>query len=107
MSVDVDKIKDKFLNRINDKFNSEVYFLDTCRKFPEKYPLHVYVSDLSLRIFFEENNKISLCGTFMKFCEKDAKKTVKLAALNNDISSSDVTTINNYIVEDKWNQIDW
>ena len=38
MNVGVDKLKDKFLNRVNTLYNQEVYFVDTCVTFPEKYP---------------------------------------------------------------------
>ena len=66
MNVGVDKIKDKFLNRVNTQFNQEVYFVDTCVTFPEKYPLTGYITDLQLQIFFEENNKIVLGGKLLK-----------------------------------------
>ena len=106
MNVDVDKIRDKFLNRINTHFNQEVYFVDTCVTFPEKYPLSGYITDLQLQIFFEKNNNIELCGEILKYCDKDSKRKIKLLNIQDEISP-DINIINNYIVEDKWEKTDW
>lgn len=106
MNVDVDKIKDKFLNRVNTQFNQEVYFVDTCVTFPEKYPLSGYITDLQLQIFFEENNKIDLCGEIVKYCDKDSKRKIKLLNIQEEISP-DINVVNNYIIEDKWEKTEW
>ena len=107
MNVDVDKVKDKFLNRINSLYNQEVYFVDNCVKFPEKYPLTSYITDLQLQIFFEENNKIVLGGRELKYCDKDSRRKIKLLNISNEVGTPDINIINNYITEDKWKQIDW
>jgi len=106
MNVDVDKIKDKFLNRVNIKFNQEVYFVDTCVTFPEKYPLSSYITDLQLQIFFEENNKIELYGKTMKYCDTDSKRKIKLLNIQDEVSP-DINMVNNYIIEDKWEKTEW
>ena len=106
MNVDVDKIKDKFLNRISNLYNAEVYFIEICNKFPEKYPLPISITDLQLQIFFEENNKVVIGGKLLKYCEKGSKKKIKIKSISDEISTPDIT-INNYFIEDKWNQIDW
>ena len=106
MNVDVDKIKDKFLNRVNTQFNQEVYFVDTCVTFPEKYPLTGYITDLQLQIFFEENNKIVLGGKLLKYCDKDSKRKIKLLNIQEEISP-DINVVNNYIIEDKWEKTEW
>lgn len=107
MNVGVDKIKDKFLNRVNTQFNQEVYFVDTCVTFPEKYPLTGYITDLQLQIFFEENNKIVLGGKLLKYCDKDSKRKIKLLNISDEVGTPDINIVNNYIIEDKWKQIDW
>lgn len=107
MNVDVDKIRDKFLNRINTLYNREVYFVDNCVTFPEKYPLSDYVTDLQLQLFFEENNKIILGGRCLKYCDKDSKRKIKLINISEEVGSPDINIINNYVIEDKWKQIDW
>lgn len=106
MNVGVDKIKDKFLNRVNTQFNQEVYFVDTCVTFPEKYPLTGYITDLQLQIFFEENNKIVLGGKLLKYCDKDSKRKIKLLNIQEEISP-DINVVNNYIIEDKWEKTEW
>lgn len=68
MNVDVDKLKDKFLNRINALYNQEKYFVEICLNFPEKYPLWFSVLDLQLQIYFEENNCMVIDGKTVKLC---------------------------------------
>jgi len=106
MNVGVDKLKDKFLNRVNTLYNQEVYFVDTCVTFPEKYPLTGYITDLQLQIFFEENNKIVLGGKLLKYCDKDSKRKIKLLNIQEEISP-DINVVNNYIIEDKWEKTEW
>lgn len=106
MNVDVDKIKDQFLNEVSDAYNAEVYFVASCHKFPNKYAEVFSLMDLSLRIFFEENNNICLNGKTYKYCNKGTKRKLKLSDISCDIHSPDIT-INNYINEDVWNQTDW
>lgn len=107
MSVDVDKIKDKFLNRINTLYNQEVYFVDNCVTFPEKYPLTGYITDLQLQIFFEENNNVVIAGRTMKYCDKDAKRKIKLLNITDEVGSPDINIVNNYITDDRWEKIEW
>lgn len=95
MNVGVDKIKDKFLNRVNTQFNQEVYFVDTCVTFPEKYPLTGYITDLQLQIFFEENNKIVLGGKLLKYCDKDSKRKIKLLNISDEVGTPDINIVNN------------
>lgn len=107
MNVDVNQIKDSFLNRINDLYNQEVFFIATCYKFPSKYSLENSAMDENLRIFFEENNKIILCDKVLKYCDKDSNRHIKLANISEEVGTPDINIINNYIIEDRWNQIDW
>ncbi len=104
MNVDA---KDEFLNRINDVYNKEVYFLETCYKFPNKASALYSMLDAHLRAYFQENNKIVLsCGETIKYCEKGINRKIKLTNISIE-TSTDVNIVNNYITEDKWNQIDW
>ena len=105
MSVDVNKLLDKFLNKMNDMYNSEVYFVDSCVKFPDKSSAPFSLMDLSLQLYFEKNNKIIFCGECVKFCTKDSKRKLKILTLS-DVDSPDVI-VNNYIIDDTWNKIDW
>lgn len=103
MSVDVDKTIHKFLNRINDKYNSEVYFLETCYKFPDKYSALISLTDLSLQIFFEQNNKIDLCGEIVTYCKKGTNRTIKLMDITDDVNQAEFNVVKNYIIErDVW-----
>lgn len=108
MTVDVNKLKSDFTSKINDMFNEETYFIETCKKFPSKYSLENEVMDLSLRIFFEENNMIDLCGKTLKYCMVEGtKRRIKLVNISDEVNSPDVNIVNNYIIEDNWKQIDW
>lgn len=106
MNVGVDKLKDKFLNKVNTLYNQEVYFVDTCVTFPEKYPLTGYITDLQLQIFFEENNKIVLGGKLLKYCDKDSNRKIKLLNIQEEVSP-EINIVNNYIVQEKWEKTDW
>lgn len=107
MNVDVEKIKDNFLNKVNDLFNQEVYFLKSCQKFPSKYDLQRAAIDDSLRIFFEENNKIVIGKKIVKYCDKDSKRKIRLLNIHDEVGSPEITIVNNYIVDDNWDKIDW
>jgi hypothetical protein len=103
MNVDA---KDEFLNRMNDIYNQETYFIATCYKFPDKYSAENSLMDAHLLAFFKDNNNIVLsCGTTVKYCDKDTKRKIKLADISDEMP--DIHVINNYVIEDKWNQIDW
>lgn len=104
MNVDAKPI---FLNKINDIFNQEVYFIESCYKFPDKYSANFSVMDAHLRVHFDDNNKIVLStGKTVKYCDKDINRKIKLNNITIE-TSTDVNIINNYITEDKWKQIDW
>lgn len=68
MSVVVSKLKNEFVNKVNDLFNQEVYFVRSCYKFPSKYSLEQSILDDQLRIYFEENNKIVIDSEVKTFC---------------------------------------
>lgn len=106
MSVVVSKLKTDFVNKINDLYNQEVYFVHSCYKFPSKYSLEQDITDKHLRIYFEENNKIVLDGTVYKYCEKDSKKKIRLLSISDEVGSPDFE-INNYIIDDNWNKSEW
>lgn len=106
MNVDVDKLIDGFLNKMNDLYNQEVYFIETCYRFPFKRSLKVVSLDDSLRIFFEENNKLDVCGKMLKYCDKDSRRKIKLADISDEVGT-DINIVNNYITEDKWETIAW
>lgn len=104
MNVDA---KDTFLNRVNDVYNQEVYFIEPCYRFPNKYAAIFSMMDAHLRAYFDDNNKIVLaCGDTVKYCEEGINRRIKITNITLD-TSTDVNIINNYITEDKWKQIDW
>lgn len=107
MNVDVDKIKNNFINNVNELYNNEVYFIEICNKFPNKYSLKAAILDDQLRIFFEENNKIVLGDKCFKYCTGKKEKT-KLKDISLDIEDTipNISVIN-YIVDDNWEKIDW
>jgi len=107
MSVDVNKLKDRFTDKMNDLYNQDVYFVESCVKYPEKYPLKHILNDLQLQIFFEENNKIVLSGKCVKYCDKDSKNIIRLINISDEVGSPDINIVNNYIVDDKWEKTDW
>ena len=106
MIVDVDKLKGNFLNKMNDLYNRDVYFVESCYKFPNKYSLDDSILDDHLRIFFEENNKIVLEGKMVKYCDTDSKRKIKLINIQEEITP-EVNIVNNYIVDDKWEKTEW
>lgn len=106
MTVDVSNLKEKFSDKVCDLYNKEVYFIDTCEKFPSKYSQRFQMIDMSLRIFFEENNKIIMCGKCLKYCDKSRKQKIKIHTISLDMKPD--VTINNYIItDDRWEQTDW
>lgn len=102
--VDVDNVKSKFLSKICDLYNQEVFFIDSCMKFPSKYSLEQSITDDSLRIFFLENNKVVIDGQLVEFCEDEVKRNIKLSKIESEDSDFE---INNYIVENTWKKTDW
>lgn len=106
MNVDVNKIREKFLNRVNDNYNEEVYFIESCYKFPDKYTSRVQLMDLSLQLFFEQNNKIVLdCCGLVPYCKKGTKRKIKLANISDELNQPDINIVKNYIIEkDVWEQ---
>lgn len=107
MVVDVDKIKNSYLSNMNELYNSETYFVESCTKFPTKYSLEYQIMDDSLRIFFEENNKLILCDQMVKYCDKDSKRKIRLYDISNEIYQPDLPEVTNYIVMDTWKKIEW
>lgn len=107
MNVDVDKLKDSFINKMGDLLNQDVYFVESCYKFPSKYSLEHAAMDEDLHIFFEENNLIILNGECLKYCTVGTKRKIKLLNISNEVESPDVNIVHNYVIEDKWKQIDW
>lgn len=107
MSVDVNNLKNLFISKLEKLYNQDVYFIDSCIKFPLRYSLLDNASDLQLQMFFEENNKIFLGGKCLKYCDKTGKKTIKLVNLSDEVGSPDINIINNYIIEDKWEKTEW
>ena len=106
MIVDVDALKDDLMDVMHDIYNQEMYFIESCRKFPTKYSAEIYSMDLQLRIFFEENNKIVIAGKCVTYCDKKRNHKLKIKPICLD-EKPDVI-INNYTQEeDTWDQIDW
>lgn len=106
MIVDVSKLKEKFSDKVCDQYNQDVYFIETCEKFPSKYSQRFQMIDMSLRIFFEENNKIIMGGKCLKYCDKGRKQKIKIHTISLDMKPD--VTINNYIItNDNWEQTDW
>ena len=111
MNALVYKLKSEFSDKVSDLYNEEVYFIKTCKKFESKYSLQQQINDLSLRIYFEENNKIVIKGEMLKYCKGDSnKRKIKIKDISVDLNQPeihDVTVINNYMVDDTWEQTDW
>lgn len=108
MNVDVNKLKSDFTSKVGKLYNQETYFIDSCEKFPSKYTLEDTLSDLSLRILFEENNVITINGKCVKYCDKQNKKKIRLFNISNDVYFPEESPVINYIVQDDtWKKIDW
>lgn len=105
MIADVNRLKKKFTDNINELYNKEHYFIEGCTKFPQKYSLEDVITDLSLEIFLKENNKIFIQGKLYNFCDKSERKKIKIKSI--DLETPEINIINNYITEDTWEQIDW
>lgn len=108
MTVDVCKLKEKFTDELSDLYNQDVYLIGNCSKFPSKQSLQQDLFDLSLKIYFEENNKIVLAGKMVKYCDKDGhKRKIKLKDISSELNQPEVNITKNYIVDDKWDKIEW
>ena len=107
MVVDVDKIKGNFLSKIGDRYQKDTYFIDICHKFPDKYSLDDSIMDDQLRIFFEQNNIMDLCGETVKFCDEDSKRKVRLINISTGVNMPEVELTQNYIIESTWKKIEW
>ena len=106
MSVDVDKLKVSFSNKVNDLYNQDVYFVDSCYKFPNKYSLEGSILDDQLRIFFEENNKIVLEGCIVPYCTMESRRKIRLINIATGTNMPEVE-VENYVIENTWRKIDW
>ncbi len=60
MNVNVDNLKDQFLDIIEDMYNKDYYFINSCNSKPNKYSPKQNLKMLSLQIYLEENNKITI-----------------------------------------------
>jgi len=107
MNVDVNKLTDSYLNKMNDLYNKETYFVESCYKFPSKYALEHAALDESLQLFFEHNNKLILCDEMVKYCDKDSKRKIRLYDISNDVLYPELPPVTNYIVQDTWKKIEW
>jgi hypothetical protein len=107
MNVDVDSLKSDFLSRVSSRYNENRYFIEICEKFPSKFSKDQQIEDLSLHIFFKENNKTVIDGSMVTYCDKTIKRKVKLYDISNDIYFPELPPVTNYIVEDRWQKTDW
>ncbi len=90
MTATVDRMKHLFLERMEDKYNQEQYFIEGCYKNETKYSSRIALIEASLSIFFKENNYLILLGRKCPYCTVDVRRKIKLAAL----SDNKVGTIN-------------
>jgi len=108
MNACADNKKTDFLDLLQDDYNQSVYFIESCNKFPTKYSAQYLAMDLSLSIFFQENNKIYVNGKCMKYCDKDNnRRKIKLQDISNEVNLPEINIVNNYFADDKWDKIDW
>lgn len=106
MDVGVDKTMNHFLARIEDQYNTEEYFVESCYKGESKYSSRTLLKDLSLDIFFKKNNFIILSGKRYTYCtSSDGKRKIKLVDLDHT-DDTEVKIINHYL-EDRWEKVEW
>lgn len=84
----VDKVRDLFLNRIENNYNQEEYFVESCFKNETKYSNRITTLDLFLELFFRENNHIILDGKKCVYCDDDVIRRIKVAHLPEVLSIS-------------------
>jgi hypothetical protein len=106
MGVDVDKVTTHFLGRVEDRYNVEEYYVDSCYKGENKYSARTNIRDLSLEIFFRKNNYIFIGGKRYTYCTaSEGKRKIKLVDLNHT-DEKEVKIINHYL-EDRWEKVEW
>jgi hypothetical protein len=105
--VDVSNLKEDFANKVCDLYNKEEFFIKSCKKSTSKFSPDHILRELSLQIFFEENNKVVLGGYTVPFCDPNKSRKIKLTELT--IEQPDITINNNsYIIQQEtWEQTDW
>lgn len=108
MNVDVNKLKSSYLNKMNELYNKEYYFIQQCNIPSRKLSLEQSILDAQLRIFLSENNNIIVDGVLTNFCERNRKTRIDL--LETEVNDKpDVLIVNNTtkIVDDTWDSINW
>ncbi len=106
MDVGVDKVASHLYGRIEDRYNVEEFFVDSCYKGESKFSSRTLIRDLSLELFFKKNNYIILSGKKYTYCSiSDGKRKIKLVDLNHT-DEKEVKIINHYL-EDRWEKVEW
>lgn len=100
MSVDV------YLNRIEDRYNEDQFFIESCYSKESKELRKITIRDIALRLYFDKNNYIRLNGKDHKYCKKD-ENLRKMKVVNLSTSKDDQTIKVVKKIEDTWEKTDW
>jgi len=103
--VDVNKVKEKFTDKLCGVYNTETYFIEDCTTNNSKYPISIQLIDYQLLIFFTENNLIDVCGELVPYYDSDKNnKKIKIKNISGDMKTLEVTINNNNIniEDDTW-----
>lgn len=93
MSAIVDKLQKEFISKIEDRFNEDYYFVETCHP-STIYSRNVELMNISMKIYLLKNS-----------CQSPVQETIQKIQLN-DLEIPNII-INNKTVDDKWEKIEW
>ena len=104
--ADASKLKEDFSTRVCSIYNEETFFVKSCNTKSSKYSRDTQIKDLSLEIYFAENNLIDICGRMVPFC---SGRRIALSPILNDDFALNLTVENNYYVtqKDVWEESDF
>lgn len=107
MNANVYNLINDYIKKTKDLLHQEIYFVKSCYKFPDKFSLTSSIIDTQLQLKFDEYNQIVLGGKCVRYYTDQSRTKVKLTKITLDTEPYNINNINNYIVEDTWDQIDW
>lgn len=75
-TVVVDRLKERFTDRMCGIYNTETYYIEDCTTNNSKYTIPGQLRDFQLEIFFLENNLIDYKGQLVSYFEKGEPKFI-------------------------------
>lgn len=106
MNVSVDRLKTNFISRMEDQYNTDHYFIESCYN-ENRYSKEVNLKDLALQIIFEEGNYTYINGCKTILCTGKDKDDDAISVIHIKAPEKEKIISNTYIVDDTWEETQW